>query len=96
MRNLNPLYQASKNIFMTLLDPLGTPFLEYVTKLGLIYSLKLESAFLIYAIMGFIIILNVKAQFTRVVLKMKHRFIFFYAARVTQLNVMYFLAKYQT
>ena len=68
---------------MALLDPLCTPFLEYVTNLGLIYSLKLESAFQIHAIIGFIIIFNVKAPFARVVLKVKHRFIFFYAATVT-------------
>ena len=51
---------------------LGTPFLEYVTNLGLIYSLKLESAFQIYAIIGLIMILNVKAPFAHVVMKMKH------------------------
>ena len=39
---------------------------------------------------------NVKAPFARVVLKMKHLFIFFYAARVIPLNVLHFSAKYQT
>ena len=81
---------------MTLLESLGTPFLEYVTNLGLIYSLKLESAFQIYVIIGLIIILNVKAPFACVVLKMKHGFFFFYAACIMQLNVVHFLAKYQT
>ena len=81
---------------MTLLDPLGTPFLENVTNLRIIYSLKLESTFQIYAIIGLMIILNVKAPFARVVLQMKHRFIISYAARVTQLDVLHFSAKYQS
>ena len=95
-RYRNPLSLASKNILMNSLDPLGIPFLEYVINLGLIYSLKLESVFQTYAIIGLIIILNVKAPFARVVLKMKHVFIFFYAARVMPLNVLHFSAKYQT
>ena len=75
--NVNPLFKVSKNLSMTSLDLLGTLFLEYVTNLGQSSSPKLELVFQIYAITGSIIILTVKAQFAHVVLKMKHRFIFF-------------------
>ena len=81
---------------MTLFDLLGIPFSEYGTNLGLNFLLKSELVFQIYVIRDSIIILIVKALFARVVLKMKHLFIFSYAVRIIRLNVLHSLAKYHT
>ena len=91
-----PSVQSCKKYLNDFIRPPGHSFSEYGTNLGLNFLLKSELVFQIYLITDSIIILIVKALFARVVLKMKHMFIFSYAVRIIRLNVLHSLAKYHT